>query len=136
MSIHIDTGENVAILTFSGEVSREQILGTVETLFEHPEFNEDFARVYDFTGLHSFTDFKRGQPLGEQLKDFLAEASQRRLMARASGKMAIVVPTDFSYGISRAYDAFASNVNHQDRGVFRTMDEALAWIRLVNPDDD
>lgn len=61
--------------------------------------------------------------------EVLAQHTVNRAHSRDEGKTAIVAPKDMGYGLSRMFQTFADLASHQASvRVFRTHDEAIAWI--------
>lgn len=49
---------------------------------------------------------------------------------RTPGRVAVVASKDFAFGMARMYETYIDLTGRATRyGVFRTMDEAIAWLR-------
>jgi hypothetical protein len=60
----------------------------------------------------------------------LAAVSTAMDRARPSGKLAIVAPRDMAFGLGRMYERYRALESRGNKqvGVFRTLDEALAYL--------
>lgn len=116
----IDAEAGIIHTILSGEVGASDIIEAIEALFRHPDYRPGMIGLAD---LRSYT--------------WRAETSDIKRIAQfmiANGdtigrsRTAIVVSDDYSYGMSRMYEAFA-DASPIEVDVFRDMDEAVAWLR-------
>ena len=68
-------------------------------------------------------------PSAERMRD-LARLSARMEAGASAAKFASVAPSDFAFGLGRMYGAYREMQDRSTKqlGVFRTMDEALAFL--------
>ncbi len=82
-------------------------------------------RVWDFSAI-------QGTITGDQTA-YLAEESQA--LFPPDSLIAVVVGDDLGYGQARMFQAYASNFPGREIGVFRSLTEAMDWLRSPTPED-
>lgn len=89
----------------------------------------DVAGYDELIDMSGVTEIDMSSP--ERMRQ-LAETSSRDDMPVGSARMAVVAPTDLSYGLARMYEAHRALQPHstKDVGVFRTLAEALAFLEV------
>jgi hypothetical protein len=73
-------------------------------------------------------------PTGQRIKDLASFAAHMDL-ASAPSRFAIVAPGDLTYGLGRMFQAYreAEKRSSKEVGVFRTFQEAFAFLKLEEP---
>jgi hypothetical protein len=115
----IDSENGIVHTILSGEVGASEIIAAIDDLLRRPDYRTGMIGLAD---LRSYT--------------WRAEVSDIRRIAQfmiANGarigrsRTAIVVSNDYSFGMSRMYEAFAA-ASPIKLKIFRDMDEAVAWL--------
>ena len=112
--------EDLTIFTGEGELSSEEIVSSVESLYEGP----------DPTGktIWDLREAKLNRIPSSEVEQ-IARSIQKYLRDRNDDKVAFVVRADVDYGIVRMYQAYAGLARIPvNMGVFRSLDEALEWL--------
>jgi hypothetical protein len=117
-SFRIDPSRRIVLTTISGVITFEQIVALAVALKGDSLFHPSFAELLDVrqTTFTSLT-FQELAQLARTIDPFSPKALR-----------AIVAPDDLIYGTSRIYQAVRDQGNNVQ--VFRTMEEARAWLRL------
>jgi len=119
-----DTSRDLSIYTCTGELSADEIMKTVKSIYEGtPSRNI----IWDLA--ESDVSSIKADEVRE-----LARGVKRLAHSREGGKTAIVSPKDISYGIGRMYQIFAEiYVQSSQIEVFRSKLEAERWISDTYP---
>lgn len=111
-----DSERNLLITAAEGPLTADDVRSHQSTLASNPDFDPDADHLFD---LSRVTDFDVGPG---RIRDIASVA----IFSKAS-RRAVVAPEDVLFGLSRMYtgyrDAAAENLR-----VFRTLEEALAWL--------
>jgi hypothetical protein len=121
---HIETTSNrfgnIMIHCLQGEVTGDEIIDQIKKDVSDAHFPSHV--VWDFTraDMHLLNR--------DKLQDILV-AGKKLADKRSSGKTAIVVPKDLSYGLGRMYEILTEmeGFRTQNRS-FRSLDQALEWL--------
>ena len=65
----------------------------------------------------------------QTLRSFAVSMNERFRRAPVKPKIAVIAPKDASFGLARMYGAYSDEIE-ADFVVFRSSDEALAWLEL------
>lgn len=113
--------EDLTIVTVHGQISTAEILAYAEKLHESKELTRLLlwdAMEVEVSGISS-AEFRE---MGVKMKAIVQK--------RPDGKTAIVAGSDLNYGIGRMYSAYAElETNPVSYGIFRTIEEAIAWLK-------
>lgn len=122
VSYHIHVGRELIVLCHIGTVTDEQLLASLQGVFEDPRFNPNFTKIFDLSQTDSEARTNDGILRGAELLKKVHEHSE-------PSKMAIIAPKDLSYGLSRVLEGmlFGSTIESK---VFRTTEEARTWLDL------
>lgn len=114
-----DADRDLTVFVGSGELTFEDQMVALREFYG----NEPTAHVvWDFRGIEG----SRITPA--QLRSIVAFVAEQR-DKRPGGKTALVSGTDLDFGLSRMSQAYADSARVEwTIEVFRTMDEALAWL--------
>jgi len=115
----IDADEGIVFTTLSGEVGASDIIAAMEELLRRPGYRTGMIGLAD---LRSYTWRTEASDI-RRIAQFMI-ANGRKI---GRSRTAIVVSDDYSYGMSRMYEAFASASPIKVR-IFRDMDEAVTWL--------
>ncbi len=115
----IDDDRNLTIVAVTGEVSAAEIREAIE---KHNAAKITQNILWDLSQITSAV------VTPSDIQEF-ALLANKFTVQRQGGKTAVVVPTDFAFGMSRIYDniqeIFQKNVQHM---TFRDRDAALLWL--------
>ncbi|MCC5886962.1 MAG: hypothetical protein JJT88_11070 [Gammaproteobacteria bacterium] len=112
-----------AVLRPRGAFSPEAGLAWIGIAVADPRYHAGMSILYDLTDLdpRSLTTATIRKYV-QRIRDHSAPAAERV-------RVAFIAPSPVAFGMIRMFEAFASFEVPRDRAVFRTMDEALAWLR-------
>jgi len=116
----LDAEAGIVYTVVSGEIGASDIIEAVEELFRNPDFRPGLIGLAD---LRSYTWRSEMSDIRRVAQFMIANGSK---IGRS--RTAIVVASDYSYGMSRMYEAFAAASPIKVK-IFRDMDEAVAWLR-------
>ena len=115
----IDSARGVVFSKGWGVFTPEDYFDHLARLQSDPRFDPRFHQVVD---CRAITVMALTSKQVAELADRTGFAVQSR--------RAFVVSTDLQYGLSRVFAAHREMGGGQDVGVFRTMEDALAWLNL------
>ena len=123
--VRIDREKKIAVLEIQGTTTFLNIHEIIEALLSHPEHTDGMDEVWDFrdASLANFT--------AEDLIAIAALLTQH--LDRLGRRAALVVGRDLEYGIGQMWRAFAEENAPRDRRLFRSMEEAFAWLASEVP---
>lgn len=113
-----DVARRVVVLTVSGEIGDQDLMGLADELGNAPDVEADFSLLIDLR-----------EADGRNVTSAGVEAlAQRPLVLSPESRRAVVVPSQLGFGMARMYELL-----RQERGgstrVFRDYDEADRWVR-------
>ena len=119
--IEIFDDENVAVVTWTGDLTPSNFGAFYRVLAAYPGFRENLNRLYDF----------RGTSLNLSLDDFRSIFQNLRRSDDRHGdrKVAFLVRRDLHFGLMRMFMSVAEPLR-ADMGVFRDAGKAKAWLGL------
>lgn len=107
-----------------GEVRDEEFLDTYRELALDPEYDRTFDLLVDLRDTRSRV---RGSAALEKVAGlFRAEFGQESQQP----KIAIIAPTDISFGLSRMFEAFGTGIQAKVEP-FRDTQSALRWLNIA-----
>ena len=112
----VDANDRVVTLVVSGEVSDEGLLSLPAKLRTAPEVEPGFGLLIDLRNAV-------GRDLTPKGVHDLAELP---LVLSPDSRRAVVVPSDFGFGMARMYQALRDGSG--DMRVSRNLDEARRWV--------
>jgi hypothetical protein len=117
--------KEITVLKITGEVTCDQIIDELTLIYEE-EVTRNF--IWDFS-------IARGKSLtGNDLQQIVTHTKEYGHL-RKNGKTAFVISTSLGFGLGRMYDSLAQVADHPVKhGVFRSYDEAVAWIESTDAD--
>ena len=117
--------KSITVFRITGKIDVEQIINELDWFYED-EFTDsmlwDFSEAYikDLTGNDLQMIASHAKELGQM---------------RKNKKTAFVIASSLGYGLGRMYDSLAQVIEHPVKhSVFRSYDEAVAWLGDVNTD--
>jgi hypothetical protein len=117
-SINPDTGFRTHVVT--GAFSIDDVLETLEATYAHADFRPEAAAMWDLTGAS-------GDPATEDIRH-LADFVGKLAGGAAAGKVALLVPSDFEFGMARMYESILGGQSSKPIMVFRDRAEADLWL--------
>lgn len=120
LDTHIDAASGLATHTITGELSLEEIMKAMVTLFTHPDFRPDMAILVDIS--QGSAEFLSQEDIDEFIN--LTRAMGEK---RGGGRSAILAAHDLDYGIGRIIQALLDDTQ-RDLRVFREREVALQWL--------
>jgi hypothetical protein len=116
-SHEIDSERRVVVITVRGELRDADLLEIHDRIRMEPELDPDFGLLVDLRSASG-----RDVTLGG-VQDLIA----RPLLLSPQARRAIVVQTDFGFGMSRMYELLRGDVTETIR-VFRDIEQAWRWL--------
>jgi hypothetical protein len=126
--LHIDHDLRLVIGTVWGDVTEADVYGYHhDPVWSTPEY-AGYSELMDTTNAQK-TTFQ----LANSLPHLADSAARRDLPGELAGYVTIVAPDDYFFGLSRMYQALREVHPRSQKkvGVFRTREEALAWLASV-----
>jgi hypothetical protein len=127
LTYRIDLERRLVVARGSGALKDEEVFGYQMEVWSRPEV-AGFAELIDMSRvLHVLL------PSVERVRD-LAELSAKMSSGAPRSRMAIVAPDDLTFGLGRMFDACRESAapGLKPVGVFRTLPEALAFLRIAD----
>ena len=124
----IDHANRIVLVRAYGVLTDEDVFTFQHTVWSQPEvagYNElgDMTYVTDIAipSIHRVRD--------------LAMTAAEMDPSDADAKFAIVAPEDIGFGLGRMFQAYREmeKSSRKEVGVFRTLDEAFAWLQIKDP---
>ena len=121
ITTHIDADAGLRHHKVTGELSVTELRHALEELYAKSAFSAEHNVVWDIreADVSAFT----AQDIND-VAMFVAEHWGGENTPRA----AMVVASDFDFGLARMYEASVSDEKYRSVQVFRDMTEAVAWI--------
>jgi hypothetical protein len=116
----IDEEAGLATHTITGELSLEEVMQAMVTLFTSPKFRPDMAILVDISCGSAKT-------LSQEDIDEFVNLTRAMGEKRGSGRSAILAAKDLDYGIGRIIQALLDDTPRALR-VFRDRDVAIHWL--------
>jgi hypothetical protein len=113
--------------TFYGEISVRGIAEAYSAYQEHPDFGPGVDELLDFS--QASVANLRAKSF-EIFRSFMSEQPERH-----HSMSAIVVNTALEYGLSRMMGGMLDQDVPVERGVFYSVEDAVAWLRPEQVDD-
>ena len=120
VEITIDAGRRRIRSRLSGRLSRETLQRYYEALYSHPLFQPDMAEIFDVSEVTEL------DLTADEIRDFSATTASNPSQGRGM-RVAIVAPTDLTFGLARLYELSQSDTTNRIC-VVRTRGEAEAWL--------
>ena len=114
----VDAGNRLVITKCSGEVSREEVMASMEKLRSEPDFRSDFHQLADLSGVSKLNLGFNDMEAIHRLCDPFSNQGKRAVIAPGRGAV---------FGLARMYQSL---VDHENFQVFQTIHEAIVWLGL------
>jgi hypothetical protein len=121
IKVTIDKKANLRRHVVTGRLSGKDLHEALSSIYKGPDFVPDMNVLWDL----------RGAEVSEMSSSDIEEVSElvsRHWGKGGSSRAAIVVSQDFEFGLSRMYQVFLESRMETQIRVFRSIDEAEAWI--------
>ncbi len=120
--LNADVSEDLMLLVTKGDATVEGITAFLDDIIAHPNWQPGMSILLD----HRLLNLSPITTLGvEQISDYFTEISD----ALGGGKLAMVMNKDVDFGITRAWEIITQDRTQMQLHVFRTLDDAQAWIQ-------
>jgi hypothetical protein len=121
ITIEIDEKANLRKHTVTGNVTFDEVFAELKRVYLSPDFQPDMNSLWDITKA-KVTSMSSAEI--HKVSDFVAAHWGPGGKSRA----ALVVSTDFEFGISRMVEILLESRMSAQVQVFRDIDEALKWV--------
>lgn len=105
----------------SGDFTLTEYLEAMKAFLESERFRPGIPSIWDFRQV------EEASITGEDLRAIAGYQEQIAANRGPTWRVALVVASDLSYGLSRMFEAYAKSAPNEVT-VFRSMEEAEAWI--------
>ena len=122
ITFRIDPALRLLESTFAGKVSVAEMRSYMVAVFADPGFASDLRALTHLQDLQT-------EASSSELVQYNAWRSEQPRL----GKSAIVALTPHEYGIARMFELATDGSNGAETRVFRTVEEARAWLGLTTP---
>jgi len=109
------------LATTSGDVEVDSFGNLLDAIFTHENWNSDTPYITDLSDLNAGLVTANGVRR-------IAQITRDRRSRYGATKSAIVAPRDLEYGLSRMWLVFVDDEENVDTSIFRTREEAIAWV--------
>ncbi len=123
IEFHCDHGKRLVLAKAYGILTEEEIFGYQREVWSREEII-GYDEVIDMSEVEKIESAQ-----SNRIKDLAALAASMDSRSTRT-KFAIVATTDYAFGLGRMYEAHRTMNDRSTKevAVFRTMEEALAWI--------
>ena len=128
ISHRVDRESRLVVAVGHGTMTDSDVFGYQRDVWSLPEVR-GFSELIDMTGVTTIA-----LPSGDRVRD-LAELAASMDDSAEGSRFAIVAPADLAFGLGRMFQSYRSVMNNSRKqvGVFRTMEEALAFLGVEGP---
>lgn len=119
----LDSERDLTVFTVSGPLLFEELRSTLESVYSEPD--------YSTRSLFDMRDCEPGGLSAAQIESLVGLIGTRR-PERAPSHWAIVTMHKVHFGLSRMFEAYASNLPVKIR-VFHDLEEAVDWLERGSP---
>jgi hypothetical protein len=129
ITYRVDNARRRVVATASGILTEADVFGYQQEAWSNPEL-AGFDEIVDMTGV---VEIVLASPASDQLRNLAATSAD--MDVPTSSRFAIVAPGDLAYGLGRMYGVYRDLDRRSTKQVrvFRTMDEAVAWLDDAKP---
>ena len=121
MEYRIDSRDKYILVTISGVADPDVYEQSLEEIFNHPDWRPGHSYIFD----HSLLDASK---MTKADIERIGEIARVRRSKHGVKRSAVVAPKDVEYGIVRMWMVYAEDETQIPTNVFRTIDEAVAWL--------
>jgi len=117
--VTLDRERGIRITTATGPTSVADFLAVYRTIVADPNLAAT---------TRSLIDLRQASLAGITRGDVLRAVELPKLPRQAETRMAIVVTTPLTHGLSRMYAILQNGRRHGEVEVFKALDDAMAWL--------
>ena len=117
-SIDSDTGFRMHVVT--GDISMDDVRRTLEETYAHADFRAEADAMWDLTGASGDLETEEIRHLADFVGKLVGSAT--------AGKVALLVSSDFEFGMARMYESILGGQSSKPIMVFRDRAEADRWL--------
>ncbi len=118
----IDSENNLIVRTILGELTMSDILDAINDSLADEEFSKDMHVIWNFN------DADVSNQTTDDILEIIGHIKNSMDKRGSHYKIALVAPEDLSFGISRIFAGYGSELP-LSIGVHRTIDDAYKWIK-------
>ncbi|HEY3215035.1 MAG TPA: hypothetical protein VGK93_00945 [Candidatus Eisenbacteria bacterium] len=128
MSYRVDHGLRLVHAVGRGTLTDSEVFGYQREVWGRPDVS-GYKELVDMTQVSTIA-----VPSPARVRD-LAELAAGMDEPSKSSKFAIVAPSDVAFGLGRMFESYRSEMQKgtKEVAVFRTMEEALAFLEIEGP---
>ena len=119
---NIDVASGLVTFTVNGKATYEGLIRALKEMLDDPNFRKGANNFWDFRNVDS------DSLTSVDIRGFASFIEKNKERCGEGYKVAFVVARDVDFGLARIYEAYADRLPFTVM-VFRSMDEALSWIR-------
>ena len=118
--IRFERDGRLAVIVITGTPGPDDVLAALLELLEDPRHTPGMIELWDYRE-SSLVNFN-----SDSLKILATKVGP--YLERAAARVALVAGSDVDFGVLRMWEVYAEDGAPRTRRVFRTMDEAYAWL--------
>lgn len=127
ISYRIDRQRGLVLTTATGALTDEELLHHKRALIDDPEFEPGMRELSDVRSIERLDITPGGVRR-------LVAVDQEHADRLGDFRLAIVAPSDATFGTARMYQAL-TEANVRNIGVFRGIEEAEKWLGVASAED-
>jgi hypothetical protein len=129
ITYRVDDETRVIVVAGYGVLADAEIFGFQREINRRPEI-AGYDQLIDMSRVAEFA-----VPSSDRVRDLAALAAVMNVEAPVAARMGIYAPSDIGFGLGRMFQTYRELDPRTTTqvGVFRTMDEALAFVGLDHP---
>jgi hypothetical protein len=120
ISTHIDPGTGARTHTVTGDLKVFDVRRTLEDAYARPEFRPEASALWDLREATGDVPTEDVRHLVDFVTKMVGDGEQ--------GKVAIIIPSDLDFGLSRMYETILGGQSRKPMKVFQDIDEAQSWL--------
>ena len=120
MTYRIDSRRRLVLTHATGVLTDDDVIAHKERLLRDPEFRSDMAELSDVRAIERLAVTATGVAA-------MVAHDTNHAGAWRGHRLALVVTSDVAFGMARMYQSLGDD-GQGSVGVFRTMEEAEAWL--------
>lgn len=111
----IEYADGITTIRFSTRPTLPECRAAVDDLADNYPYEK---RLWDFSNIE----------FDLEMSDIKAIADYGKVRFTKRNRIAVVAPDDLAYGEMRAFEVYRAQKGHSVARVFRTLQEAIAWL--------
>lgn len=126
ITFFIDQDARVRIARFTATVGDQELLDAYGLLLKQPDYDATLNDLVDLTGV------ERLEITAEAMRHLIGMFAPVDALAQPT-RLAIVAASDYTFGMSRMYELLRGDDVPEEVRVFRSADDASAWLNGTMP---